>query len=217
MDSCDEYSSRSDTPISTIDVENDDILQDGLSSCSRLDADRYEDGNYSDDEMSSSNSSHSNDLSTSSTELKSKTQTDENRPKLSFGISAILGDVIRPKAKSPIRNENTNTNITRTQMTSPLPDSPDVSPPFSCYPCVGPDGRPMIPRGSPPLGLVHPAFMDLDYPLHGGSSVGGLIRVPAHRPPLAQLGFSPLMFPWMQERKERLAGKNISVNKKQIS
>lgn len=40
------------------------------------------------------------------------------------------------------------------------------------------------------------------------ASSGGVIRVPAHRPMNLPpgVGLSPMMFPWMQDRKERLTG-----------
>ena len=40
------------------------------------------------------------------------------------------------------------------------------------------------------------------------TSTGGVIRVPAHRPMNLPpgVGMSPMMFPWMQDRKDRLTG-----------
>ena len=191
MDSYDECcSSRSGTPVSTIDVEND---------------------HYSDDEQSY----HSNDSCITSREREeTKSESgdiEDNRPKLSFGISAILSDVIHPRSKSPSARSldfTSQNNIPNNyqRLFSPFPDGTDEQL-FAGYSMIGSDGRPLIPTASPPLGIVHQARLsDIEY----ARRPGGFIKVPEHRPPFAHLEFNPLMFPWMQERKERLAGKKIT-------
>ena len=208
MDSCDDYSSRSDTPISTIDVENDDV---DLQSHQH----HYHTNRYSDDDVSSSDehSCHSHDSNLGSSrrlEQKSDSDRDEVRPKLSFGISAILGDVIQPRSKSPSSRSDEGpsqhdiTSNYRRLFATNFDNSDGQPQPFAGYSMIGADGRPLIPTASPPLGLVHhsASLNDTEY-IRGP---GGLIKVPAHRPPLGHLDFNPLMFPWMQERKERLAG-----------
>ena len=121
--------------------------------------------------------------------------------KLSFGISRILSSSPGPRGGGPgSRGEGLPYGLP--------PPPPGLVAGFSPPPAhLGP-GLP--PRPPPPAHLVAPR----PYSPGADGCLGpaGVIKVPAHRPmPLAHLGFSPLMFPWMQDRKDRLTGKKYAA------
>ncbi len=129
--------------------------------------------------------------------------------KLSFGISRILNEPQKAKAHNGVTTSlsshshyeriNSNSSHSHGRLSPPEQLSPNGP-----YPgLVGGSGFVFSP-GSHPFG---PGFPPGHVP-PGFEGSHGVIKVPAHRPMLfsPHMNFSPLMFPWMQDRKDRLTG-----------
>ena len=137
---------------------------------------------------------------TTTTSSSSSSSSTTTTTKLSFGISSILGDSYKPTVSGG----------------SGTPG------PHGCLPAVAPSAS--LPCSLP--GLTH-TFSSPSLPgiaighLQGflpspmGLMMPGVIKVPAHRPPpmppLGGGGLPPMMFPWMENRKDRLGGEFLSM------
>ena len=118
-----------------------------------------------------------------------------NSGKLSFGISRILSDDMGTSEK-PHHSDTPHSAHPRDLMAHPMAYSARI------------------------FGAPYPVVLGRASSPEAGESPG-LIRVPIHRPvPFSphphnvpnphSPGFSPLMFPWMQDRKDRLTGEAIT-------
>ena len=143
------------------------------------------------------------------------THTSSDSSKLSFGISRILSE---PSSKTSSKHNSSSHNNSNS--------TPSENGHLQCHGALAGQRYGLLGQGMPAGFSPPPAHMGLSSGVpghgphgpHGPHMVPGLgclepgtqhgvIKVPAHRPiPLGSLSFSPLMFPWMQDRKERLTG-----------
>ena len=135
---------------------------------------------------------HDDDSMNNNNDIDKPDSTSDISTKLSFGIHRILGGSPPPRTKDaddPIRELDYRT------------DHGGHSPLRALSPRLVPTLIPH-PHFSPAFGAHVPRTLEFE---HLGP---GVIKVPAQRPlptfPTQHLAFSPLMFPWMQERKDRL-------------
>jgi len=158
-------------------------------------------------------------------ELKCDTSSDISS-KLSFGIHRILGGSSSPPPREDRHSYDADEPVSDGESEGSMgavsqgPSSPRQHSfhPHAAF--LAAQRPPNFPGGSPPPGFSHYAGRYIDLAELGSPGGAGVIKVPAHRPlggPLGfpghphhiqghQLAFSPLMFPWMQERKDRLTG-----------
>ena len=176
--------SRSASPIIDVGQESPDVRLLSPGSCTRCSSPPHDESNNNDDK---------------------KQSPPIIAAKLSFGIHRILGGALEPSRPRSVDSDSPPPPRAR----SPSPE--DLSPgggPSTAYhspraflhphaifqsPAFGPPGFAAFPRAIDPVDLA------------------GVIKVPAHRPlgfPSNHSPFSSLMFPWMQERKDRLTGEH---------
>ena len=137
---------------------------------------------------------------------------------LSFGISRILGD------DSP--KTTTATPLSSSSSSSPSSSSSVISSRLHEQENLGRCSTPPPPEfrhgqftsipglcisglGSSSLTLTSLPSNTLPSPFYHSGFGAGVIKVPAHRPNPMGSAFPPMVFPWMQERKDRLTGRPI--------
>lgn len=176
------------------------------------------------------NNNHSRTSNNNSNNNHNNCSSNDSSAKLSFGISRILSSDsssgVSSSRKTPTSSATATDHANHAVLAGRAMLLHARGPPYGLAPSMAGFSPPPAHLGLPPSTSTpqHPPPAHLPpgssggpYPTPGGPegsvlSSAGVIKVPAHRPvPLNHIhGFSPLMFPWMQDRKDRLTGESQS-------